>query len=155
MPDRDYYTKTDEASQKLRDQYVTHIGKMFALLGDDATTAAANAKTVMAIETQLANASMTRVQRRDPEATYHKMTVDELGAMTPALQWPKLLDGMGIAERRAINVGQPDFLKAVNGMMAWVPVADWHLSPLARGPPERGPAELRVRERDFDFMAGR
>jgi len=125
MPDRDYYTKTDEASVKLRDQYQAHIGRMFALLGDDATTAAANAKTVMGIETQLANASLTRVQRRDPEANYHKMTVDELSKMTPALQWPRFLDGMGIVDRGAINVGQPDFVKQVNAMMASVPVADW------------------------------
>jgi len=125
MPDRDYYTKTDEASVKLRDQYQAHVGRMFALLGDDAATSAANAKTVMAIETQLANASMNRVERRNPEATYHKMTVDELNQLTPALQWPKLLDGMGIADRSAINVGQPEFIKAVNGMMTTVPVADW------------------------------
>ncbi|HET9327829.1 MAG TPA: M13 family metallopeptidase [Candidatus Eisenbacteria bacterium] len=125
MPDRDYYTRTDEASVKLRDQYQAHMGRMFGLLGDDATTAAANAKTVMGIETQLANASLTRVQRRDPEANYHKMTVDELSTLTPALQWPRLLDGMGITERSAINVGQPEFVKQVNTMMTTVPVADW------------------------------
>jgi putative endopeptidase len=125
MPDRDYYTKTDEASQSLRDKYLAHVGKMFALLGDDATTAAANAKTVMTIETQLANASMTRVQRRDPEANYHKMSVDELSSLAPTLQWPRLLDDMGIADRHAINVGQPEFVKQVDAMVKSVPLNDW------------------------------
>ena len=125
LPDRDYYTKQDDASKKLRDQYVAHVSKMFALLGDDAAHADANAKTVLAIETQLATASLTRVQRRDPEANYHKMPIDTLAAMTPALSWNRLLDGMGIADRRPLNVGQPEFMKQVNAMMTSVPIADW------------------------------
>jgi putative endopeptidase len=125
MPDRDYYTKTDDASKALRDKYEAHLNKMFGLLGDDAATAAAEAKTVIGIETRLANASLTRVQRRDPEANYHKMTVDELAAMSPALQWPRMLEGMGVSGRYPVNVGQPDFVKAVDGMIASVPLADW------------------------------
>ncbi|HEY0385567.1 MAG TPA: M13 family metallopeptidase N-terminal domain-containing protein, partial [Pyrinomonadaceae bacterium] len=66
LPDRDYYTKTDEKSQQIRAEYLKHVAKMFELLGDDAQKAAAEAENVMSIETKLANASMTRVQRRDP-----------------------------------------------------------------------------------------
>jgi putative endopeptidase len=125
LPDRDYYTKQDDASKKLRDQYAAHVTRMFGLIGDDATTAAKNAQTVLGIETQLANASLTRVQRRDPEATYHKMTLDSLASITPALSWNRLLDGMGIADRRPVNVGQPEFMKQVSAMMTSVPIADW------------------------------
>jgi putative endopeptidase len=125
LPDRDYYTKTDDASKKLRDQYVAHVTRMFTLLGDDEATAAKNAQTVLGIETQLANASLTRVQRRDPEANYHKMSIDELSALTPNLSWPRLLDGMGIADRRPVNVGQPEFLRQVSLMVTSVPLADW------------------------------
>ena len=125
LPDRDYYTKQDDASKKLRDQYVAHMTKMFALLGDDAGTAAKNAQTVLGVETQLANASLTRVQRRDPEANYHKMPIDSLAAITPAISWPRMLDGMGIADRRPVNVGQPEFMKQVSAMMSSVPIADW------------------------------
>src|SRR5439155_20601168 len=82
LPDRDYYTKQDDAAKKLRDQYVAHVTKMLTLAGDDATTAATEAQTILGIETQLANASLTRVQRRDPEASYHKMTFDSLGTIT-------------------------------------------------------------------------
>ncbi|NOT32638.1 MAG: M13 family metallopeptidase [Candidatus Eisenbacteria bacterium] len=125
MPDRDYYTKTDPASQKLRDQYVAHMGRMFRMLGGDSTAAAAQAAAVMKIETELANASLTRVQRRDQEANYHKMTLDSLASLTPNLSWIRLYEGMGIADRRALNVGQPEFVKQLDRMIASVPIEDW------------------------------
>ena len=125
LPDRDYYTKTDEASKKIRDQYVAHVTRMLALLGEDDATATADAGTVMTIETMLANASFTRVQRRDPEASYHRMLLDSLSALTPALSWTRLFDDMGIADRRPVNVGQPEFMKQVDRMMHSVPLSDW------------------------------
>src|SRR6185312_16804561 len=64
MPDRDYYTKDDDASKKLRDQYVEHVTKMLTLAGTDATKAAAAAKRILAMETELAKASRTRVELR-------------------------------------------------------------------------------------------
>ena len=125
MPDRDYYTKTDEASKTLRAQYMTHVERMLALLGEDAASAAKDAQTVMAFETELANASLTRVQRRDAEANYHKMSLDTLAALTPAISWTRLYLGMGITDQRPVNVAQPGFLKQVDVMMTSVPVADW------------------------------
>ncbi|MDP9146458.1 MAG: M13 family metallopeptidase, partial [Acidobacteriota bacterium] len=78
MPDRDYYTRDDERSKQLRTDYVAHAGKMFQLAGDSAERAAAEAQTVMTIETALAKASMTRVQMRDPQAIYHKLSLAQL-----------------------------------------------------------------------------
>ena len=125
LPDRDYYIKTDDASKKLRDQYLAHVTRMFGLLGDDTGTAAAGAATVMSIETRLAEASVTRVQRRDREANYHKMSLDSLTRLTPSIDWMRLYEGMGIADRRAVVVGQPAFFQALDGMMTAVPIADW------------------------------
>ncbi len=125
MPDRDYYTLTDEPSRKLREQYIAHVTKMFGLLGDDAASAAKQAAGVMAIETELATASYTRVQRRDPEANYHKLTLEALAALTPNLSWPRLYQGMGIADKRDVNVAQPDFLKKVDALTRSVSIADW------------------------------
>ena len=78
LPDRDYYTKDDAKSVELRKQYLAHVQKMFELLGDKPETAAAEAQTVMRIETALAKGSMTRVERRDPKALDHKMTSADL-----------------------------------------------------------------------------
>jgi putative endopeptidase len=125
LPDRDYYTKQDDDSKKIRDQYVAHMTKMFTLLGDDEAKAAANAATVLGFETQLANASYTRVQRRDPEANYHKMTMDSLASITPGIAWNRLFEQMGVTDRGAVNVGQPEFFKQVGTMMSGTPVEEW------------------------------
>src|SRR5207245_10313942 len=78
LPDRDYYTKTDEASKKLRDQYVEHVAKMLTLLGDDPKATAEHAKKIMAMETALAQASRTKVELRDPQKNYNKMKMADL-----------------------------------------------------------------------------
>src|SRR4029077_3967171 len=114
LPDRDYYTKTDEESKKLRDQYLAHVTKMFTLMGDDAAKAAANAKTVMALETKLAEASMTRVERRDPDKTYNRKTMTELAQLTPNFSWTAYLKQLGAPPLPAINVGQPKYFEAVS-----------------------------------------
>src|ERR1043166_8373945 len=87
MPDRDYYTKTDEASQKRRDQYVEHVTKMLTLAGALADQAAKDAQKIMALETTLAKAARTRVELRDPQKNYNKMKVAELQTLTPDFTW--------------------------------------------------------------------
>ncbi len=91
LPDRDYYTKDDERSKQLRDQYVQHIAKMMELAGDAPAQASSEAATVMSIETQLALASKTRVERRDPQSNYHKMDAAQLRMLTPDFAWESLL----------------------------------------------------------------
>src|SRR5580700_4465546 len=80
LPDRDYYTKTDAKSEETRQKYVAHVAQMLQLLGDSPDVAAAGAKAVMRIETAFANASLTRVERRDPYKLFHKMTRAEFQA---------------------------------------------------------------------------
>ena len=125
LPDRDYYTKTDEKSKDLRDKYVTHLVNTFTLLGDDPSTASANAKIVMDMETRLANASMTRVDMRDPEKIYHKMSINDLGKLTQAFSWGKYFNDIGVNDPGKINVAQPDFMKEVSGMISDVPLPNW------------------------------
>ena len=74
LPDRDYYTREDEKSGQVRAEYVKHVSRMLELMGDGAQRSAAEAQTVMSIETQLAKASLTNVERRDPQAVYHPMS---------------------------------------------------------------------------------
>jgi len=78
LPDRDYYTKDDDRSKQIRDEYVNHVAKMFALSGDTADVAATESKTVFGLEKKLAEVSKTRIERRDPAANYHKMQIAEL-----------------------------------------------------------------------------
>ena len=125
LPDRDYYTKTDDKSKDLRDKYVTHLVNTFTLLGDDASTASANAKIVMDMETRLANASMTRVDMRDPEKIYHKMSINDLGKLTQTFSWEKYFNDIGVKDPGKINVAQPDFMKEISAMISDVPLSNW------------------------------
>ena len=125
MPDRDYYTKTDDASKKLRDQYVDHVAKMLTLLGEPATKAGDDAKKILAFETSLAQASRTRVELRDPQKNYNKMTQAELQALTPDWNWADYFKGIELIEPGDIDVHQPDFFKAMNTAFASTLIDDW------------------------------
>jgi putative endopeptidase len=125
LPDRDYYTKEDDHSREIREQYLAYVQKILELSGDDPATAAASAKTVMAIETRLAKASMTRVEQRDPDATYHRMSVSDLSDLAPGFGWKAYFTAIGKSNPGPINVEQPAFFKEVSAMMTEVPVADW------------------------------
>lgn len=125
MPDRDYYTKEDDASKKLREQYVAHVTKMLTLLGESATVAADHAKKIMAIETSLAVPARTRVELRDPQKNYNKMTQADLQQLTPDWKWADYFKEINLTEPGDINVGQPDFFKAANGVFMKTSIDDW------------------------------
>src|SRR5438270_1898840 len=125
MPDRDYYTKDDDASKKLRDQYVAHVTKMLTLLGESAEKAGADAKKIMALETSLAQASRTRVELRDPQKKYNKMTPAELQQLTPDWNWGDYFKEIGLTAPGDIDVHQPDFFKAINTAFTSTSIDDW------------------------------
>ncbi|HEY6292481.1 MAG TPA: M13 family metallopeptidase [Terriglobia bacterium] len=125
LPDRDYYTNTDDRSKQIRQQYVEHVAKMFELLGDDSTKAEAEAKTVMALETRLAEASLTNVERRDPQKTYHKMNAAELAALTPNFTWTTYFDEIGHPNIEFVDVQAPKFFAAVSEQLKAAPLDDW------------------------------
>lgn len=114
LPDRSYYLTDDARSQKLRDQYVDHVTKMFVLLGDTPEKAADEAKSVMSIETALAKGSIDRVELRDPAKQYHIMTLEQLQALSPEYAWPAYLSGIKIGAFKTLNVSTPDYFKAMN-----------------------------------------
>jgi predicted metalloendopeptidase len=98
---------------------------MFVLLGDDEATARNEAKVVLDFETQLANASKSPTELRDPESNYHKMTVAEVSALTPDIDWKKFFSNANIAKPTDVDVNQPEFMKQVNSMLTSVPVDAW------------------------------
>jgi putative endopeptidase len=125
MPDRDYYTKTDDASKKLRDQYVQHVTKMLTLLGEDPKGAGEHAKKILALETSLAQASRTKVELRDPQKNYNKMKTSALQALTPEFRWDAYFKETNLPDPGELNVGQPDFFKGANKVFASTPIDDW------------------------------
>jgi putative endopeptidase len=125
LPNRDFYTKTDEKSKEIRDKFMAHMTKMFTLLGDTPEQAKANAETVMKIEMRLALASKTPVELRDPVENYHKMTLTEADAVTPNFKWATFGKELNVPAYTELNVGQPDFFKEFNKMTSDVSPADW------------------------------
>ena len=115
LPDRDDYL-TEEA-QEMRDKYVEHVSKMFQLVGVEEQDANAKAKAILALETELANNSLSRVERRDPDRTYNRRSVAELQASTPVFNWSDYFTNAGAPAFDSLNVGMPDFIAALNGII--------------------------------------
>jgi endothelin-converting enzyme/putative endopeptidase len=113
LPDRDSYLKTDAKSKETRAKYVTHIANTFQLLGDAPDVAQRNAKRVMAMETTLAKASLSSVDKRDPYKLFHKVDAKGLQALTPGFDWQAYLDGIGQKGQTTFNVTEPAFFKAL------------------------------------------
>jgi endothelin-converting enzyme/putative endopeptidase len=134
LPDRDYYTKDDEHSRELRTKYVTHVARMFQLLGDKPDVAKAEADTVMRIETELAKPQLTRVERRDPHNLLHKVNAAGLQEMTPHFDWSMYVKGIGLAPQNTFNVTQPAFYKELDHQLATISLDDmktylrWHMA---------------------------
>ncbi|HET9698897.1 MAG TPA: M13 family metallopeptidase [Terriglobales bacterium] len=117
LPDRDYYLKTDPKSVELRDKYVAHVQKMFELLGDKPEVAKAEAAKVMEIETALAKATLTRVEKRDPHKLFHKVDFKGLQAMTPDFDWATYVKTIGLPAQTTFNVTEPAFYAEIENQL--------------------------------------
>jgi putative endopeptidase len=127
LPDRDYYLREDPKSKEIRANYVAHVTKMLELAGEKPDAAAAAAAAVMDVETQLAKASLTRVENRDPQKTYNKMTLAELEKLGPDFSWRAYFDQLGVKQVPDLNVRQPQFFKAIAEMSTTVPLEQWRM----------------------------
>ena len=125
LPNRDYYLKDEPTFRAARAAYLSHMMRMFTLLGDEPAAAAREAKAVMALETLLATASMSDVEQRDPTAIYHPVTLEGAQALTPHLSWRGLLAGLGHPEIASLNIGMPRFFQAVDRQLNRTPLDDW------------------------------
>ena len=125
LPNRDYYTKTDSSSVKIRSAYVAHIAKTFELIGRPAAEAKAAADKVMALETALAGGMKTPVELRDPVANYNLMPITAVNELTPAFDWNTFLSSLGIRGVTNIDVGQPNYFKTLNTALTTIPLDDW------------------------------
>lgn len=132
MSDRDYYLKDDARSLEIRSAYEKLIEIIFTLAGYEEAKAAEVRQTIMAMETRLAQASMDRIERRNPYATYNKKTVKELISIVPSFGWLDYFDGIGISIDE-LNVSQPLFFaeaeKLINDfdLDAWKTYLEWNL----------------------------
>lgn len=154
LPDRDNYLETDAKSVELRSTYVAYAASLLHLAGESEAQAEAEATAVLKMETDLAKASLTRVERRDPHNTSHKMTIAELSALTPAIDWPRYFATQDAAGVSSLNVSQPAFLRAMQTVLTSASMDDlkaytcFHL--LTTAAPE---VSEPFRQASFDFYS--
>ncbi len=123
LPDRDYYVKKDKRSKEIRVKYLEHLENMFALMKDKDSKK--SAKTVMEIETRLAKASNTRLENRNPQATYNKLTTKKLTELIGNFDLNLYLTEIGAGDPGVIDVGQPKFFKEIGQIIKDVPLDNW------------------------------
>jgi len=125
LPDRDYYFKTDDKSKDNREKYVAHVARILELLGDEPAAAKRSAAEIMRLETALAGASLTKVERRDPYKMKHKMKPGELGTMAPGLAWKEYLAALKAPPFDTVNVTAPAFFSELGKRLASEPLSAW------------------------------
>lgn len=125
LPDRRYYFDTDAHAETIRQKFVEHVARMFAIIGYNDGKAKRTADNLMKLETALAKVSRKREDTRDPLKNYTKLSFKQLTASTPDIDWKIFMDGAGLKGVDTVIVGQPEFLSALNGFFTLIPLEDW------------------------------
>ncbi|POY36249.1 peptidase M13 [Solitalea longa] len=125
LPDRDYYLKDDDRSKKIREEYVKHITNMFKLIGNNEADAKIKAENILKMETALAQATMSRVEMRDPNKRYNKLSYANLNAISPLIDWKFVATSVGINGYDTLIVSQPNFFKEVNNQLSSTSIDTW------------------------------
>ena len=123
LPDRDYYLKTDAKSVAIRTAYAAYMTKLFTLA--EQPDPAGSAQRVLALETSIASKQWDRLRNRDRNATYNKMSVGQLAALTPSYDWNAYLKAARLSRATEVVVHQPDYLSAVDTILKGTPAATW------------------------------
>ena len=127
LPDRDYYTRGDADSVNLRVQYGRHVGAMLRLAGDDPDRTVGEAQTIVRVETEMAKAQLTLVQRRDPDNIYHRTSRADLARDAPHVDWNRYFAQLDFPAFSELNLSEPQYLRALDGQLASTPLADLKL----------------------------
>src|SRR3954463_4869776 len=124
LPDRDYYLNDDANAQSVRAGFEKHVSKMLQLAGETPSRADASAKSILKVESALANSALDRVSRRNPDNVYHKMSRDEVKKLMPSFNMSQYLERAEAAPGNDANVSEPKFLEAVDRVIASTPLPD-------------------------------
>ncbi len=122
LPDRDFYIKDDERSVSIRAAYLAHMENMLTLA--DVEDGAAKAAAIMALETKIAEAHWDKVERRNRDLTYNKMTLEELEAFAPGYPWSHAFASSGLTETSYV-VREKSAFPVIAKIFADTSLEDW------------------------------
>lgn len=125
LPDRDYYFKTDSSTVNIRNAYINHVAKILEFQGHDSVSAFKTGAHILALETKLAQVSRTLADLRDPYSNYHKTAIVDIGKLSSSIDWINFLKNIGVANIDSVIVGQPEFFKALDGIVKSTSITDW------------------------------
>ena len=125
LPDRNFYFDNDSRAVSIRQKFMAHLENTFLIIGYNPEKAKTAAGKIMKLEMAIAGTSRKREDTRDPWMNYHKLTFKQLSESTPNIDWKIFMDGVGLHNVDSVIVGQPEFLKSLNGYLTTYPVEDW------------------------------
>ncbi|HEV2021954.1 MAG TPA: M13 family metallopeptidase [Terriglobales bacterium] len=125
LPSRDFYLKDDDRSKQVRTKYQEHVRKMFVLAGESDAQAAADAATVMVVETQLAQGQMDNVRRRDPKNLNNRMNLAQMKALTPSFNWKAYLALVKPPATHHYIVSSPEYFRGLETALKEHPLDHW------------------------------
>lgn len=125
LPDKDYYSSEEKDTKEKRQKYEQHIARMLQLIGESPEQSKESASAILALEIQMSEPRLDRVQRRDGRLQYNPMTVADLQKLTPAIDWNAYFKGIGFAKLDSIIVSQPKYMKALQTILAENKVSAW------------------------------
>lgn len=122
---RDYYLDQDSKSKEIRQQYVDHMARMLQFINYNEADAKKAANLILKLETKLAEPRLDKVAMRDARNYNNPTTVAELQKMTPAINWAKFIDDMGIEKKLdTLNVMQPKYMASLNDFLTSTSIED-------------------------------
>ncbi|UQD55671.1 M13 family metallopeptidase [Flavobacterium sp. K5-23] len=125
LPDNDYYSSDEKDTKEKREKYRAHIARMLQFIGESPEKAKESADLVLALEIELSQPRLDRVERRDGRLQYNPMTIAELQSMTPAINWNEYFTGLGFTKLDTVIVSQPRYMKKLQTILAENKVEAW------------------------------
>jgi endothelin-converting enzyme/putative endopeptidase len=125
LPEKDYYFRTDAKAVETRKEYVAHITRILQMAGLSASDAAKQADAIMKLETAIAKVSLDVTSRRDPQKTYHKMTLMQFEGLADSFSWSVYFSAMHTPKMDNLNVAVPDFFKGEEQLLKNTAMSDW------------------------------
>jgi predicted metalloendopeptidase len=123
LPDRDYYLKNDPALVEVRKKFLAHVEQMLTLAGEQ--NSAAQAKSIVDLETEIAKRHWPVEKRRERELTYNLRTRKQLDALANNYPWQEILAAGGLQEQKEFVVAELDAIQALGKFFTTVPLDAW------------------------------